>query len=565
MAKRYLISFIFILATGVCWGQDSNQALLDKAYEIRNQDREEYNRLLAVLELKDLTTLEQDFLTYLQARKALISGDDKKAIALAEQSARSNDVRISIISSQLLSNIYNLNFELEQAFNYIFYALALSKDYDDLEVVATVYAGAANLYAEIEDYNTATEFAEKTLATSNTPTQQCFIYATVGSGNRQINEEVLEKGIEACTQANQNLFIYLLYLNHAEYLLENEDPQLAYQFIKEHFEKIESSGFESYTYAARMLIGRSARRAGYLDEAEKELMQCLKSSEDDDSVQVSLRELGLIYLAREEFEKAANYFSRLDRVSTRVTDNKLKNQLAYQAAKFKSLDRQHQIGNLIRTNELNELRASLDDNKIKLLAISIVLITLLAIISTIIIYKQLVRFRQESFRDGLTNIGNRRWFDQHIKQLSTTHKINQIYCLVVFDLDNFKTINDKYGHAVGDVVLKRVCDVVKNQIRNSDPFARIGGEEFALILENATEDDVITRIEKCRTAIENIQFKGEISELKISASFGICFNFQADNNVDIMFKLADEAMYQSKQNGRNQVTIYDPTISALKP
>jgi diguanylate cyclase (GGDEF)-like protein len=554
--SKYIVTFIFLLTAGFSWGEEAEQILLEKAYEIRNQNREEFNRLLSVLETKTLSSTEEDFLTYLQARRALISGDDKKAIELAQKSTHSENVRISIISAQLLSNIYNLNFDLEQAFNHIFHALALAQGYQDNSVVATVYAGAANLYAEIEDYKTATEFADKALSTSNTATQECFIYATVGSGNRQINKNILDRGVIACTEAKQNLFIFLLYLNHAEYLLENDEPLAAYQFIKNHLNDIESSGFDSYIYAARMLIGRSARLLDYLDEAEMELTRCLELSQDDDSKQLSLRELALIHQQRKEFEQATIYFNRLDVVSKRVMNNKLSNQLAFQAAKFKSLDRQHQISNLTRNNELNELRSKLDDNKIKLLIISIVLIVLLAIISTIIIYKKSLHFRRDSYRDGLTNIHNRRWFDQHLRKRLKSLQKNQSLCLVIFDLDNFKSINDKYGHAVGDTVIQSVCESVKTQIRNNDPFARIGGEEFALILENGTLYDAKSRVEKCRAAISSISFSGELIDINISASFGICCSIQADNNFESIFKQADEAMYRSKKNGRNQVTIF---------
>ncbi|MEP2653395.1 MAG: GGDEF domain-containing protein [Paraglaciecola sp.] len=556
--NQYFIAFILLVSVGGSWAKEPNQALLDQAYEIRNQDRDEFNRLLFVLESETLSTIQQDFLTYLQARKALISDDDiAKAIELAKKSAQSTDVRTAIISDQLLSNIYNLNFDLEQAFNHIFNALALAQDYDDLELVATVYAGAANLYAELEDYETAALFGKKAISTSNTSTQHCFVYATVGLyGKRQIDRDTLKKGVTACKAAQQDLFIYLLYLNHAEYLLENQEPLAAYNFITKNFKDIASQGFDSYTYSARMLIGRSARRIGKFDEAKENLNQCLQASNDDDSEQVALRELALISLQQKEFEQAAEYFYRLDDVSKRVMDNKLNNQLAFQAAKFKNLDKQNQIGNLLRTNELNELRARLDDSKIRLLIISIVLVILIAIISTIIIYKRSARFRRDSYKDGLTNIGNRRWFEHRLRKLLNSHRKKLNHCLVIFDLDKFKLVNDKYGHAAGDIVLKKVSETVKSQIRTNDPFARIGGEEFAIILENCTLDEAQERIEKCRAALAAISFEDELRNLSVSASFGICCNFQGENNFETLFNHADEALYQSKENGRNRVSVF---------
>jgi diguanylate cyclase (GGDEF)-like protein len=554
---KYFLALTLLFMTGVGSAEETPQQLLERAYEIRNQDKEKFNNLLTVISTKTLSPIQEDFLIYLQARKALISGDDTKAIALAQKSSKSDSVRIAIFSYQLLSNIYNLNFELEQAFNYIFHALALTENYDNNEVIATVYAGAANLYAEIEDYQSAAQFAQQALTTSNSATERCFIYSTVGSGNRKIDKQMLDEGIEACTQAKQTLFIYLLYLNHAEYLLDIDDPLAAYKFIKQHFAEIETLGFDSYTYAARMLIGRSARRIGYLEEAERELNLCLTSSDDDDSTQIALRELGQIYLERKEFEKAAVYLNRLDAISEQVMVNKLKNQLAYQAAKFKNLDRLHQINNLTRTNELNELSARLDDQKIKLLVISIVLISIIALAVIITVYKRSIRFRSESYKDPLTGIGNRRWFDLKLKQLLSSSQKHQSLCLVIMDLDKFKTINDKYGHAAGDLVIQSACKCIKKQIRMLDVFARVGGEEFALILENCELKDAKLSVEKCRASLRQIIFSGDLEEVSISASFGISSNLQANNDAELLFEQADEAMYQSKKNGRNQVTIYN--------
>ena len=116
----------------------------------------------------------------------------------------------------------------------------------------------------------------------------------------------------------------------------------------------------------------------------------------------------------------------------------------------------------------------------------------------------------------------------------------------MMDIDHFKKVNDTYGHEFGDYVLKEFANVVKQNIRNSDIFARIGGEEFILILPHTSYESALKVAEKLRKAIEKHDFKGK----KITASFGVS-EFEGD--LQMAIEIADEALYEAKRNGRNQV------------
>ncbi|WP_373034123.1 GGDEF domain-containing protein [Sulfurovum sp.] len=155
--------------------------------------------------------------------------------------------------------------------------------------------------------------------------------------------------------------------------------------------------------------------------------------------------------------------------------------------------------------------------------------------------------------DYLTGIMNRRLFNEISKHyFQTAQRDNLNLTLLLLDLDHFKSINDSYGHQSGDQVLIHFVKIIEKTIRKSDIFARIGGEEFAILLSQTDYDTAYDFAEKIRTEIENMTVQYEGKEISVTTSIGISKNSKTDNSFDDMFTRADQAMYQAKKAGRNQ-------------
>ena len=156
-------------------------------------------------------------------------------------------------------------------------------------------------------------------------------------------------------------------------------------------------------------------------------------------------------------------------------------------------------------------------------------------------------------QDALTGILNRREFDRRIAwQIEEAMRYNMALSLIYADIDYFKQINDRYGHLVGDEVLKDFTKLISKRLRSSDSFARIGGEEFAVILSHTELSHAAEVAEVLRTDIENNMFN-EVG--RVTASFGVV---QLDNTFDtaaMLLRKADKALYDSKSAGRNRVTV----------
>tara|TARA_R110001583_G_scaffold145698_1_gene297684 strand:- start:7990 stop:9087 length:1098 start_codon:yes stop_codon:yes gene_type:complete len=171
-----------------------------------------------------------------------------------------------------------------------------------------------------------------------------------------------------------------------------------------------------------------------------------------------------------------------------------------------------------------------------------------------LIEKSAEAFRQLSITDNLTNIYNRRYFFEmaHNKILSANRE-QKTLCLLMLDIDLFKNINDSYGHQGGDYILKKLVDEIKIIIRKSDIFARVGGEEFVILLDDTSLKGAQVIAEKIRSAIENKHFNYNALAIKTTLSIGISELNKENIDIEGLYKKADKHLYMAKKQGRNKV------------
>lgn len=153
--------------------------------------------------------------------------------------------------------------------------------------------------------------------------------------------------------------------------------------------------------------------------------------------------------------------------------------------------------------------------------------------------------------DSLTGIANRRYFLEYFQKVHA-HATRQDtpLSLVMADLDYFKDINDHFGHYTGDVVLKEFADLLQNKSRQEDLPARIGGEEFAVLLIHTGADQALTHAERMRSKLESMELSNH--NIKVTACFGVA-NLKDGEKIEEIMKRADKALYAAKNAGRNTV------------
>jgi len=159
---------------------------------------------------------------------------------------------------------------------------------------------------------------------------------------------------------------------------------------------------------------------------------------------------------------------------------------------------------------------------------------------------------EQAFVDPLTGVANRRAYDGRIKLEFERWKRNrEPLVLAVLDIDRFKGINDEYGHAVGDKVLRTISQLVDKKVRDSDFFGRVGGEEFAIIFTGSDLDNAVKRLNQFRESVAGCKFGYKGKRIVITMSVG-CALFAEGDTPDSVFERADQALYKAKQTGRNK-------------
>lgn len=188
-----------------------------------------------------------------------------------------------------------------------------------------------------------------------------------------------------------------------------------------------------------------------------------------------------------------------------------------------------------------------------------------AILGRLWIYEDITQERQTAQqllylaeRDPLTGLQNRHRFQEQLEQYLHTAKRNEIkFALLYFDLDEFKFINDTFGHRAGDTVLIRIAGEISSLVRSNEVFARLGGDEFAVLVHQKQESEAIALATRIVHAISSIPFHFRGNNIRLTASVGIAIYPDHGIGMEDLIAHADAAMYQSKSMGKNTCCVYD--------
>ena len=172
---------------------------------------------------------------------------------------------------------------------------------------------------------------------------------------------------------------------------------------------------------------------------------------------------------------------------------------------------------------------------------------------------QLEQAKGQAVKDALTGLANRRAFDERMSQMmASSDRFGHKTSLILVDVDKFKNINDTYGHAAGDEVLKVLAATLMKGVRDVDFVARYGGEEVAIILPQTEGKWARAAAERLRVAVEKMQVVAEGKQIPVTASFGVACHPESVFGQENLFKAADEALYAAKHAGRNRVMFAEP-------
>lgn len=181
-------------------------------------------------------------------------------------------------------------------------------------------------------------------------------------------------------------------------------------------------------------------------------------------------------------------------------------------------------------------------------------------------WRRLQEFAHEARHDALTGLANRREFERRLRQVKDqVEESGERATLLYFDLDRFKIINDSCGHTAGDALLVQLASLLKEHTRDRDTLARVGGDEFAVILDSCPLDTALEIANSLRETVREFVFQWDGASFHIGVSIGLLEIRDANASVHDLVQQADEACYSAKQSGRNRVQVAEPPGSGTKP
>lgn len=172
--------------------------------------------------------------------------------------------------------------------------------------------------------------------------------------------------------------------------------------------------------------------------------------------------------------------------------------------------------------------------------------------------KTLALVEELAVTDSLTKLANRRYFDERLNELfSRSQRYNEPMCVVLLDIDHFKQINDRHGHAAGDCVLRSLGELIAARTRETDVAARLGGDEFGILLYRTRIDEARLFTEELTGLISKRSYRCNELDISISVSTGVALSTQLpENSTASLMICADQALYEAKRRGRNQTVCY---------
>ncbi|MBW8191900.1 diguanylate cyclase [Neiella marina] len=229
---------------------------------------------------------------------------------------------------------------------------------------------------------------------------------------------------------------------------------------------------------------------------------------------------------------------------------------------LKITQKNNEIEIVRQANKISELELTKNQYANLLLAILLVICLLVAVV----IYRSFVASRRRNreldylaARDPLTDCYNRRVLFERLNRDFEDLALIENYSIILADVDHFKTVNDTYGHSAGDGVLRAVAQTLRDCTRKNDTVARFGGEEFCILLPSATADQAMRIAEQMRERLE----KQQIDHINVTCSFGVSALGTDPTTPAKLIDEADLALYRSKSEGRNQVTLWQSSFKGL--
>ena len=381
----------------------------------------------------------------------------------------------------------------------------------------------------------------------------------------QADDIAIDTGLAICQQAGNKISTNIIRVYRAKLYIDVQQSSKALTELLPYYDEINATLFPMLIAGMNNTLAKSYYHLNNLRSAQQYALAALKVNKRITIPKQGVDSYKLLYLIEKQrlnIDLALNYHEKYSELEVKHLEGEKAKHVAFQLAKLQAFEHESQITLLNKKNNFLTAEQALAKTKVANIQLIITLMTFIIVLLTIFgarLWQSHKRVKVLSEYDELTGIYNRRHFNHvAVNALKYCQNSQQELSLIMFDLDHFKKINDNFGHMCGDWALKETIRVCKKIGRKNDIFARLGGEEFCILLPSCNIEAAVLRAEACRAAIENTITEDSGNDFTITASFGVTDVKRSGFDLEKLLADADFATYDSKHSGRNRVTIYEP-------
>jgi diguanylate cyclase (GGDEF)-like protein len=569
---RYgVLAFVALFLTAPAFAGQSFDTLFEKADAIRTSKPQEFFKVLEDLQALEVTSSpdERMKIRLMRAHGYLLEGKSDSAIRdLEEVRVGAKDVTIRFRASAMLANTYAGNRKFEQGLSTLNEMLPMVPEVKDRAARHHGLLAAGILYNRVGEFKLGGRYATQVMADGPSGRNSCIagnliVESQQGLGNSPPEQQIL-KAVEDCEREKEPLLAgfsrtYLARKWHGE-----GKTASAIALLEKHLPDVEKTVYPSLIAEYLSMLAEYRLEMSDIQAAEKHAKAAVaQGSTIAGSLPLVVAHRVLYEIASlhgdtagalEQYKKYAEADKAyLNEIKTR--------ELAYQLVRQQIVQKNQQISVLDQKNQVLQLQRKVDQQAAQNTRLIVILLVLL--IASIGYWAFKIKRVQLSLKkmaetDALTGICNRHHFTLRAERaLAECARNGEQASLIMFDLDHFKNINDRFGHGTGDWALKEVAEASKGFCRRIDVLGRLGGEEFAILMYGCDLRAAARVAEDCRVRLAQIETRETGHVFAITGSFGVTSSQQSGYSLAKLLSQADKQLYRAKHAGRNRVCVYD--------
>ncbi len=563
-----LLLAALMLAPPLACASPAFEAMLRQADAVRSSDPEQFASLLGQLNasIGSASTRQREHLEYLKAYQLAFSGRFDLGIEAAKSLfERSTDVRTRFRAGALIVNAYASTRDFGEGLRYLNQILPLAGQIDEPELRHHGWAAAGSISNHVGQYQDGLRYTDLILADSPSERTRCFagtlrMESLYKLGQLEEREDELRGMIEQCQEAGEPLFGNYGRGYLARLMADRGERNEAVVFLNRYLPEVKASGYPRAIGEYHSILAEIYLDSGDFSQAEQHARETIAQGAmmtNSAPLVVAWRVLFESALQRGDTAAALAHHINYSDASRAYVNEVGARALAYEQVMSETREKNQTIELLNRENQVLQLRDQVSTqarrNEQLLVALLVVLLGTIAFWAWRTKRAQIL-FRRLAETDALTGVSNRMHFSHRAQEaLAYCRKEGEEVGLVMFDLDEFKSINDRFGHATGDWVLVEVAKVCADICRKNDRFGRLGGEEFAFLLVGCDLPSSVAMAQACRKRIAAIDTSATGHMFHVTASFGVAGTRACGYDFLTLLSRADDALYQAKHAGRDRV------------